>query len=101
MGTQKAVDPRAVVQREPEVIFTRLDDELIALDTRSGIAHSLNTTGARVWELIETPASMESIWGRLGEIYDVDPATCREQVAMLLADLSRAGLVDLHEGDMR
>lgn len=81
------------VQRCKEVPFSRLDDELLAIDPDAGAVHSLNPTAARVWELIASPATVEELCVRLGEEYEVDAATCRREVLTLLRALAEAGLV--------
>jgi PqqD family protein of HPr-rel-A system len=87
-----------LIVRGADPTFTRVDDELIGLDTRSGLAHSLNPPAARVWALIERPATIAEVCERLVEEYDVDVDTCMEQVVALVADLEQAGLVEVTAG---
>jgi len=49
----------------------------------------LSEVGARIWELIETPQTIESLCGALVAEYDVDLATCRAEVDAFLATLGQ------------
>ncbi len=42
-----------VIYRNPTAISSDLDGESVILDMESGKYHSLDTTGTRVWELLE------------------------------------------------
>ena len=49
----------------------------------------LSSVGARIWELIETPQTIESLCDRLVAEYEVDPATCRAEVNTFLTALGQ------------
>jgi hypothetical protein len=80
------------------LLFTRVDDDVIGLDSDKGLVHSMNATAARVWEIVERPTTVGVICDRLEDEYDVDPAICAEQVTLLLGELRSAGLVTVEPG---
>jgi hypothetical protein len=90
-----SLDARTVVCRKGGHVFTRLDDELLALDPQSGCCYSLSGSATRVWELIESPTEIEAVWKRLLEEYAVDDATCLADLLELVGDLDAAKLVEL------
>ena len=92
---ETTLNPRTVVRRSNEVVFSRLDDELIAIDAEVGYCYSLNESAARIWDLLEAPASAESVCGRLRDEYAVDEATCLADVTRTLDDLRAAGLLEV------
>ena len=92
---ETTLNPRTVVRRSKEVVFSRLDDELIAIDADAGYCYSLNESAARIWELLEAPASAHSVCGRLRDEYAVDEATCVADVTQTLDGLRTAGLVEV------
>ncbi|MBK7206650.1 MAG: PqqD family protein [Thermomonas sp.] len=49
---------------------------------------------ARIWEVLETPSTLDEISARIAEEYGVSLEQCRMDTQAFLADLSRAGLVD-------
>jgi hypothetical protein len=54
--------------------------------------------GARIWELIETPQTVESLCAALIDEYDVDPATCRAEVDSFLATLGQHNAIRIEKG---
>ncbi len=78
--------------RNPSVIETDLEHELILLDPGSGEMFSLNDTGRRVWRAL--PADSTTALAReLEAALEVDLETAERDVDALLAHLSAAGLV--------
>ena len=94
------VDSSTVVRRRSAVIFTRLDDELLGIDSEAGACLSLNETAAEVWALIESPARIETVCRRMVDTFDVDAAGCLADVLELIDELEAAGLVE-YGGELR
>lgn len=89
------MDLDTVVRRRSQPIFTRLDDELLALDPQQGCCYSLTGAGTRVWELIDEPTSIASVRDRLMAEFAVDESTCSADLLELMRDLDGAGLVEV------
>lgn len=87
------MDAQTVVARDPRVIFTRLDEDLLAIDADAGNCYSLNRHGRAVWELLESPTTVRALCDRLRERFDVDDATCLDDVTDLLRALHAADLL--------
>lgn len=83
----------SIVQRAKDIPFSRLDDELLAIDSAAGFVYSLNETAGRVWDLIQTPASVGAVCAQLRLEFAVDEMTCRRDVIALLQALHDAGLL--------
>jgi len=82
-----------LVVRSSKLGFFRLDDSLIAVDQEAGYCYALNSTGARIWELIASPTDMPSIRDLLCQEFDVDPDACLREIVEILSDMKAAGLV--------
>jgi coenzyme PQQ synthesis protein D (PqqD) len=91
------IDGTCIVQRRSELLFTRLDDDLLALDSQAGCCYSLNGPPARVWELIDSPTAVGSVCERLSDEYDVDATRCFAEVIELIDELRAAELVRVGE----
>ena len=65
------------------------------MDAEAGFFYSLNTVGARIWALLEQPASLNDLCAQLGREYAVDPDTCRADVVAVLQQMGEAGLIDV------
>jgi hypothetical protein len=86
-----------VVRKARAMPFIALGTDFLAFDADTGFCLALNGVGLRVWDLLDSPATVDSICDRLGLEYDVDESTCRRDVLELLGQLAEAGLVGLDD----
>lgn len=77
----------------PDVVFQELDGELVLVHLRTNRIYSLNETGARLWALLSSGHAVAGICEELEREFEVDPVSLKREVAELLADLTREGLV--------
>ena len=75
----------------------RLGDTVVLIDTSSGLAHHLNETAAVVWDACDGSASIDELVQRMMAKFDIDAATARRDVAMILQHFLDAGLVKTGE----
>jgi Coenzyme PQQ synthesis protein D (PqqD) len=87
------IEATSIVERRTDVMFSRLDDDLLALDPQAGCCYSLNGPAARIWELIDSPTPVSILCDRLIDEYDVNRATCLGDVIELIDELRGAELV--------
>ena len=85
----------SIVQRARNILFSKLDDEMLAVDGEGGYCYSLNKSAGRVWELLAAPISVESVCELLCKDFDVDHETCERDVIELLQHLCEDGLVSV------
>jgi hypothetical protein len=83
-----------VVSRPPEVVFERLDDEVLLLHPDTGNYVSLNATGSELWEMLEAPTSVEGLVGRLVTTRKVDAERAQADVRSFLTTLLERGLIN-------
>lgn len=48
-------------KRKSNLIYNELDDELVIIDPSNGYVHLLNTTGKRIFELLECPMNISEL----------------------------------------
>lgn len=87
------ISVNSIVRRGEDVLFSQLDDALLAIDARQGYVYSLNESAGKVWEMIQEPTAVSAVCSRLRDEYAVDESTCERGVLALLEDLCKAGLV--------
>jgi hypothetical protein len=75
----------------PDLIITDLGDELILLDPSRGEMFSLPESGRLVWPLL--PRGEQPAAAALAAAYGLEPERAAADVAALVADLLRAGLI--------
>ena len=83
-----------VIYRNPTAISSDLDGEAIILNMESGKYHSLDTTGTRVWELLEDKISFNDIVLKLMSEYSVEGQQCTTDVKEFINQLIDLGLVE-------
>lgn len=82
-----------------DVVSRRLDDEVVLVHLRTNRIYSLNETGARLWELLETGHDRVRIERQMLEEFDVEPADLRREIAELLGSLEAEQLVHAEAAD--
>jgi len=87
----------SIVWRAKEVLFSQLDEELLAIDSQAGFCYSLNETAGLVWDFMADPIKVSTICTQLGEEFAVDEATCLTDVIQLLQGLHEAELVKVRD----
>jgi len=91
------IQPGSVVQRTKDILFNRIDDELLAIDANAEYCYSLNESASRAWELISSPTRVETVCQRLIEEFDIDKATCERDISELFESLNEAGLIRISD----
>ncbi len=86
--------PSSSVVRHADVVDLETDGEIVAMNMDAGTCFGLNKVGSRIWKLIESPARVADVCAVLVQEYDVDAATCEQQVVEMLEGLKAERLVD-------
>lgn len=74
-------------------LSTTLADEVIILGLDDSMYYGLSGTGARIWELVQAPRTIEDILTTITAEFDVDRERAETDLDALLADLQSRGLV--------
>ena len=90
-----------IVRKNGEWLAAHMGDELLMMSAEHGLYLGLSEVGARIWELIETPLSLDALCGRLEAEFEIDEPTCRAEVSAFLAELVRHKAVALSTTDGR
>lgn len=86
-----------MIHRDGDWLAAKVGDELVMMSAAKGNYIGLSAVGARIWELIEAPQTVESLCAALVEEYDVAPATCRAEVDAFLATLRQHDAIRIDE----
>ncbi len=92
MGLIK-LDTNSIVHQSRSILFSRIDDDYLAVDGQEGYCYSLNESAARAWELIHSPTSVNTVCIQLSREFTVDLETCERDVLELFQKLHEAGLL--------
>jgi hypothetical protein len=85
----------SVVSISSDQLVSKLGDEIVLLNTKSGVYYGLDAVGARVWELAQSPQTIKSLQDALVAEFDVDADQCRRDLSELLENLRTEGLVHI------
>lgn len=78
-----------MIYRDGDWLTAEVGDELVMMSAAKGNYIGLSPVGARIWELLETPRTIESLCDTLVSEYEVEPEICRREVDEFLATLAR------------
>ena len=75
-----------------------LGGEAVILSLKTGKYYGLNTLGARIWELLQTPRSTAAIEEAILSEFDVEADECSTEVRSFIDLLKSEGLIESVNG---
>lgn len=85
----------SIVTRSTQVMAQPVDDELVMMHLESSQYLGLNPMGRRIWDMMESPISVQAICQQLVTEFDVEMAVCEREVLAFLSDLHESQVVEL------
>lgn len=92
---QGTITRMSIISALPDQVFSKLGDESVILNVKTGKYFGLNDVGSRIWSLIQQSTTLSTVVQTLLDEYDVDPKQCEEEVLNLLKDLVNAALIEV------
>jgi Coenzyme PQQ synthesis protein D (PqqD) len=92
---KNTVSERSTVVAAKDQVSSDLRGEVAILHLGTGMYYGLDEVGARIWELIQEPRTVDEVRGVLLSEYDVDSERCERDLLGLLERLKDAGLVEV------
>jgi Coenzyme PQQ synthesis protein D (PqqD) len=89
------MDPNTLIERLDGLVEAEVAGELVGLDIESGSCFGFNATATRLWQLLQTPRTLESLCAALMAEHEVDCATCLTDTAAVLRVMAGERLVAL------
>ncbi len=87
-----------VMRRNDGLLAAAVGEELLMMSAAEGKYFNLNNVGARIWELLAQPASVESLVTALTDEYDVTADAAHAQVQDFLSALRERNLLVSADG---
>ena len=88
MPTSSLLPTRVAIS--PDILFQELDGETVLVDPHRGIPRRvfvLDDIGSRIWQMLAEDGETANVVEQLLELYDVDEATLRRDLANFIAEL--------------
>lgn len=86
-----------VYRRNSNNISSKINEEVVMLNAKKGQYFTLNAVGSHIWDLIETPISMNEICAALMKEFEVDRATCENEVNNFISTCIEMGVIDVED----
>ncbi len=77
------------MHKQEDWLAAKVGDEILMMSAAQGLYLGLNAVGARIWELIDSHATPDTICAQLTAEFEVTPELCRADVDAFLADLTK------------
>lgn len=77
-----------------DVLMAEIEDETVALQTKTETYHGIEGVGTRVWELLQEPQTFAELQTAIVREYDVSQQQCRQDLETFLAELHANQLVE-------
>ncbi len=87
MKEANTVTLQSVISRNPEIIHSAMDDEVVMMSVDQGLFFGVDKIGTHIWNLLETPAKVDGLIEKLVTHYDVDPELCKNDTLLFLNDM--------------
>ena len=81
------------IRRKSNLLETRIDDEIVALDVDGGQCYGMNAVASDVWELLSECTTVDEISLELCRDFDIDMASCLDEVRALVLRFQSDGLI--------
>lgn len=78
-----------------ELVSSKVGDELVILNLKSGIYFGLNPTGRLVWENLTSEYPLTAVRDLMVKEYDVHLETCERDVVAVVQHMAEQGLVEV------
>lgn len=82
-----------IYQKNPSVLCTELEDGAVLLNLDTKYYYTLNSTGLRIWQIMDELKAPLDIAQKLTIEYDVDKEKAKTSVVRLMEDLKQEGLI--------
>ncbi len=79
------------------VLYTRVDQDNVLLNTRTNKYYALNEVGARFWNLLVEGKTLREAQGVLLGEFEVEPSRLEEDLLELIEHLRENGLIETIE----
>lgn len=85
----------SIVVASKDQMASDIAGETVILGLAEGIYYGLDTVGARVWQIIQSPTTVADVRRMIVSEYEVKPERCEADLLDLLQKMIDAGLVEV------
>ena len=94
----RVITANSVIVANPQQVTGDLPDgDIVILSLKDGVYYGLNAVGGYIWKSLQTPVSVQDVYLKLINEFDVDAQQCYSDLIKLLEDLTKNGLIQVQE----
>jgi len=83
-----SIGMNTIFRRNVDLLYAPVGTEqAVMMSIDAGLYYGLNAVGTRIWELLETPHTIEQLCLQVCEEFDVDARTCEAAVLKFMEQL--------------
>ena len=82
-----------LLQRQPDMVFSHIDNEVVMMSIETGDYYGLNPVASRIWELLENQHTFKWLIRQLMQEFDIDETACRNDVMRFLNQMTDKKLI--------
>lgn len=97
MTSEKQLPANAKFTQNNEIVFSQMDDEIVMMNLEKGEYYGISPVGSRIWELLETPQTVDDICRTLCKEYAVSPEKCTEEVLIFITQMKEKNIITIIE----
>jgi Coenzyme PQQ synthesis protein D (PqqD) len=88
---------QSIISRNPEIIHSMMDDEVVMMSVNQGLFFGIDAIGTHIWNLLETPTRVEDLIEKLVAHFTVDWAVCENDTLVFLNDMLTKKVILIEE----
>jgi hypothetical protein len=92
------LNSNTILQRNPDQLFTIIDDEVVMLNIKHEEYLNLNPQASYIWQQLETPLTFGELTDHLCNAYNVDKGLCIKDTRGFIVELVEKDIIQIiHE----
>ena len=98
MKQKHPINSNTILQRNPEQLFTIIDDEVVMLNIKHEEYLNLNSQAGFIWQQLKNPLSFGELTDQLCSAFNVDKKVCVKDTLDFIIELVEKGIIQItHE----
>ena len=93
MKEESKVTLQSVIARNPEIIHSTMDDEIVMMSVQQGLFFGIDKIGTHIWNLLGNQAKVEDLIEKLVEYYDVERSLCEKDTLFFLNKMQEKDVI--------
>lgn len=95
MKQNNPINSHTILQRNPNQLFTMIDDEVVMLNIKHEEYLNLNSHASYIWQQLEDPHSFGELTDQLCSVYNVEKKLCIKDTLEFIKDLVDKDIIQI------